>query len=115
MYEEYHKADDEFYAKILKESLKSNYQDSVLDVEENYPMGPTAGYLTETYDSEKKFNALDMVKEYPSCLQKIETVPVFGYVDRYLPYDNHEIEDLTTYCVTMRAKNTAEALLFPTV
>lgn len=38
-YVEYHKADDEFYAEILLDSVKSDYADSVLEVEEKYPMG----------------------------------------------------------------------------
>ena len=98
----------------MKESLKSCYKSSVLDIEEKYPIGPLSGYLTEKYDEHQTFNALDMVKAYPSCLQEIDTVPVFGYFDEYVPYDNHKIEQLTMYCVESHAKNISEAIIFPT-
>ncbi|HRP36843.1 MAG TPA: hypothetical protein PLS50_03460, partial [Candidatus Dojkabacteria bacterium] len=78
LYEEYHKVDDEFYFSILQESLKSNYNDNVLEIENKYPMGPTSGYLTNKYDEHALYNAIDTVKAYTDCLSKIKTVPVFG-------------------------------------
>ena len=91
LYEEYHKEDDKFYGSILQECLKSDYTDSVLEIENKYPMGPT-GYLTSKYDEHALFNAVDTVKAYTDYLQKITTVPVFGYLNEYKEYDNHEIE-----------------------
>lgn len=115
LYEEYHKADDLFYNKILRESLRSDYSESVLDVEDAYPMGPTSGYLTKKFNEDKTYNAIDMVKAYTHCLRGIDAVPVFGYFDIYLPYDNHVLEDLTMYCVEVNAKDIASCLLFPCV
>ena len=112
-YEHFYKADDEFYASILQKSLKSEYPDSVLDVETKYQMGPTTGYLTKKHDEEALYNAIDVVKAYTHCLRSIEYVPVFGYFDIYVPYDDHDIEDMTLYCVEVDASNIEECLLFP--
>ena len=114
-YLEYHKADDEFYGKILHKSLKSEYPDSVLEVETKYPMGPTTGYLTKKYDEDALYNAIDTVKAYTHCLRSIENVPVFGYFDTYVIYDNHPIEDTTMYCVEYEASNIESSLLFPSL
>jgi len=54
-------------------------------------MGPLTGYLSDKFNEEETFNALDFVKAYPSCLQAIVTVPEFGYFDVYEKYDNHEV------------------------
>lgn len=66
----------------------------------------------ETQDKDE-FNAIDTAKAYTHCLRMINTVPVFGYFDRYQTYDNHGIEDHTLYCVEVNATNFATALLFP--
>ncbi|MBS1736426.1 MAG: hypothetical protein JSS98_07425 [Bacteroidetes bacterium] len=113
MYNEYHKADDEFYSKIIKESLLSDYPPSVIDVEEQYPMGPTTGFF-DKFEQDKTYNAIDTVKAYSKCLEQINQVPVFGYFDEYQPYDDHEIEDLNMYCVEVQQSDLATTLLFPT-
>lgn len=115
LYEAYHKADDNFYGKILNDQLKSEYSDSVLDVEEKYPMGPLTGYLTKKFRENKTYNAIDTVKAYSSCLQMINHVPVFGYFDIYKKYDNHEIEDYTMYCVEVNASDIRTSILFPEI
>ena len=96
-YKEFHKANDRFYSEIFRESLKSEYPKSVLDVEDKYPMGPTSGYLTKKFDEDVAYNAIDTVRAYTDCLCKIDTVPVYGYFDIYTAYDNHDIEDFTIY------------------
>lgn len=119
MYVEFHQTDDEFYSKIIQERLKSEYPKSVLDVDIEYPMGPTSGYFTKQMNIESKtqakdeFNAIDVSKAYTHCMRMINTVPVFGYFDRYETYDNHAIEDHTLYCVEVNATNFATAILFP--
>lgn len=119
IYEEYHKADDEFYGNILQKRLKSEYPKAVLDIDLKYQMGPSSGYFTkkrniedETHDKDL-YNAIDVVKAYTHCLTMIKSVPVFGYFDRYQSYDNHAIEDHTLYCVEATEWNFAIALLFP--
>lgn len=110
-FKKYHMIDDVFYAKIIQENLKSEYSDSVIEIEDKYPIGPMTGY-TNHY-SEKTFNAIDMVKAYTDNLMQINEVPIFGYFDMYVKYDNHEIENLTMYIVECKASNTAEIILFP--
>jgi len=115
LYEEYHKADDQFYHGILQECLKSNYNDKVLEIENKYPLGPTSGYLTDKYDERAIYNAIDTNKAYPDCLRKIPIVPVFGYFDEYKEYDNHIIEPYTMYLVEVQNVEASKAILFPTV
>jgi len=114
IYEEFHKVDDEFYAKILKQSVMSDYPPSVLELEKMYPMGPCSGYF-DTYEEHRTYNAIDTPKAYPSCLEEMNIVPVFGYFDLYQQYDNHEIEDYTMYCVETHAKVKEESIMFPAV
>ncbi len=115
-YETYHKANDEFYFKILQTNLKSSYPESVLEIEHKYPMGPISGYLTKELDKNAMYNAIDTVKAYTDCLRKIRNVPVFDYFDEYKTYDNHLIEAYTMYFVEVHAEdNIAQSLLFPTV
>ena len=104
-YLEYHKANDEFYFSILQDHLKSNYNDTVLEIENKYPMGPIAGYLTDKYHENQIYNAIDINKAYTDCLMKICNVPVFGYFDEYKPYDNHPIENYTMYLVEVHIKD----------
>lgn len=115
-YEEYHKANDEFYFKIFQENLKSCYPDAVLEIENKYPMGPLSGYFTKRPSPNDLFNAVDTVKAYSHCLSKIQTVPVFGYFDEYKDYDDHFIEAFTMYLVEVHTNgNIAHSILFPTV
>jgi len=95
-YYKYHKADDNFYQQVIKESLKSDYPDSALDMEEKYPIGPINAYLTDKF-VDKEYNAIDTVKAYTYCFQQIDHVGVFGYFDIVKKYDGHIIEDLTMY------------------
>ena len=119
LYVAFHKADDEFYNKIIQERLKSEYPESVRKIDTEYQMGPTSGYFTKKMNIESEtqakdeFNAIDTAKAYTHCLRLINMVPVFGYFDRYETYDNHDIEDLTLYCVEVNATNFATTLLFP--
>ncbi len=114
-YVNYHKANDIFYNKILSARLKSEYPESVLDIEEKYQMGPLSGYFTNTFPEDVQFNAFDFKKAYTSCMRSMEKVSVFGYFDIYKPYDNHEVEDDTMYLVEVFAKTDDEVILFPTV
>ena len=107
-YIEYHKANDELYFNILQEHLKSDYSDSVLEIENKYPMGPISGYVTEKYHENATYNAIDINKAYTDCLSQINHVPVFGYFDEYKPYDNHAIENYTMYLVEVHVKNDVE-------
>lgn len=113
-YEEFHKANDDFYNKILLKNIKSEYPDQVLDIEEKYPMGPLTGYFTKKFEDEKVWNGIDGIRAYTHELQQIENAPVFGYFDIYQPYDNHKIEDLTWYCVETEVTDFASSFLFPT-
>lgn len=106
MYEEYHKADDEFYGSILQKRLKSEYPQAVLDVDLKYQMGPSSGYFTkkrniedETHDKDY-YNAIDVAKAYTHCLTMIKSTPVFGYFDRYQSYDNHAMKMI--HCTALK-------------
>ena len=76
--------------------------------------GPLSGYLTKKYEDEKLFNGIDMIRACTNCLQEIDNAPVFGYFDIYQPFDNHQIEDLTWYCVETHATDIRTSNLFPT-
>jgi len=114
-YEEFHRADDKFFNQILQQRLRSDFQDSVLDLEEKYQMGPTSGYLTKKYDDNTLYNAIDCVKAYTHCLGLIDMVPVFGHFDIYKIYDNHPIESWTMYCVEVHTTDIKTSILFPEV
>lgn len=113
-YKKYHEIDDKFYNKIMKESLMSDYNDNVLDIEEKYQIVPLSGYTTDKFIN-KEFNAVDMVKAYTDCLQNINNVPIFGYFDEYLNYDGHDIEDYNMYCVEVISNNIKTNILFPNI
>jgi hypothetical protein len=110
-YKKYHEFDDCFYQQIINESVKSKYSPQVLEIEDEYKIGPLSGYIDQYQD--KEFNALDMVKAYTHNLMQIDEVPVFGYFDQYQKYDNHTIEDLTQYIVHCVGKTVATTILFP--
>lgn len=113
-YKAYHKADGEFYGRIIKKHLMSEYNEKTLDFEEKYPIIPLSGYTTETY-RDRSYNAIDFNKAYTSCMMNINNVPVFGYFDNYMVYDAHEIEDMSVYCVEVKSNDIQTTILFQQV
>jgi hypothetical protein len=111
-YRKYHEHDDYFYQQIINESVKSEYSQQVLEIEDEYKIGPLCGYIDQFYQN-KEFNALDMVKAYTHNLMQIDEVPVFGYFDQYQKYGGHIVEDLTQYIVYCVSKTVTTTILFP--
>ena len=61
---------------------------------------------------ESEMVALDLNKAYTSNLMDMKKFPVFNSFDKYMEYDNHDIEDYTMYYVQATRQDDGSAILF---
>eukprot|EP00466_Bigelowiella_natans_P002722 jgi/Bigna1/130373/aug1.11_g5081 len=108
-YENFVKADDDFYQKIIKKEHISIFNDEALRMNEAYPKGPAVGRLSDDAIG----NGIDVNKCCTWALKSISRIPIFHYFDNYVKYDNHSIEDLAMYVVMSLDGGEAHNILLP--
>lgn len=126
-YSLYNQQRDIFYDAVFHTNMKSQYDEFALQIENTYLLGPMQGHFTnkcptnedfvpgtnKLEDIENVYNGIDMKRAYPSTLKHINKVPVFGYFDRYEPYNNEPLDDYNMYVADVKINNIEETLLFP--
>lgn len=93
----YHKADDNFYARMFQKKYKSEYPENVRKIDLTYKIRPLTRYCSKYFDF--TFNFIDQNKAYTNAVIKISSVSVFEYFDQYQEYNDHKIEEHTMYIV----------------
>jgi hypothetical protein len=109
-YKKYTSEFNKFYDEIIKTEYISDSHESILIIDETYPIKPVMGYFDEF--SNLSYTTIDENKAYTECLMSIEQIPKFSYFDVYKPYNNEPIENLTYYIIEVLENSKRASILF---
>ena len=80
---------------LLNEKFVSKFDEEMRTILDNYEVSP----LTASLELESRNNLIGIgtIKAYTSNLHELDYIPVFNVFDRFVEFDEQEIEDYTMY------------------
>lgn len=102
------------YKKIINNDYMSDLNNDVLNIFEYYKLSSINGYFGNKYP-EGNFVNLDIRKHYTDLLMKIKKIPKFFYLDNFVKYDGHNIEDNNIYIIKIISNDNLSIMLFDNI
>ena len=103
-YNKMNKANNTIREQLFKFEHLSHYNKIDIDILDECRSIPPSGVLLSIADN-ANFVEIDISKAYTSELKKIKRIPIFNTFDKWMEYNNLEIEDYTLYRVSSTKTN----------
>ena len=102
-YNNYYQCDKEIYLWMMNPDNMSQTNENFIKIEEEYNLSPLSGYFND--NENESFNleyfGIDTIKAYTSCLKDMQYFNVFNLFDKWLPYNNEQIEEYSQYIIEL--------------